>query len=153
MASPATAAGASRPASWRESRAQLALVALGALSILPPYVGPPLGLELDVPASVEVVDHVLPGVVVALCGGLGALLVRRRPRAQAGVGGLVLYSGAFLAGLFQTATHAGLLLEAGDRLTPWGAVLLHSTLAPVITVIALWLTVRSLATTPSASSR
>ncbi len=153
MASRATAAGASRPGSWRESRAQLALVALGGLSMLPPYVGPPLGLELDVPAKVEVVDHVLPGVVVALCGGLGALLVRRRPRGDAGVGSLVLYSGAFLAGLFQTATHAGLLLEAGDRLTPWGAVLLHSTLAPVITVIALWLTVRSLATTPSASSR
>jgi len=143
-ASRATAAGASRPGSWREARAQLALVALGGLSMLPPYVGPPLGLELDVPASVEVVDHVLPGVVVALCGGLGALLVRRRHRAPAGLGGLVLYSGAFLAGLFETATHAPLLLEAGERLTPWGAVLLHSTLAPVITMIALWLTARSL---------
>ncbi len=144
LASRATAAG-SAPRPWRESRVQLALALLGGLSMLPPYVGPPLGLELDVPASVEVVDHVLPGVVVALCGGLGALLVRRRSRAHEGVGGLVLYSGAFLAGLFQTATHAGLLLEAGERLTPWGAVLLHSTLAPVITMIALWLTVRSLA--------
>ena len=120
-------------------------MALGALSMLPPYVGPPLGLELDVPASVEVVDHMLPGVVVALCGVLGALLVRRRPGAQAGVPGLVLYSGAVLAGLFQAATHAPLVLEAGEPLTPWGAVLLHSSLAPVITVIALCLTVRSLA--------
>lgn len=117
---------------------------LGVLSMLPPYLGPPLGLELDVRASVELVDHVLPGVVVALCGGVGALLVNRRPDAQAGIPGLVLYSGAFLAGLFQAATHAPLLVDAGGPLTPWGAVLLHSTLAPAITAIALWLTVRSL---------
>jgi len=146
MAPRATAAARTpQPGSWRESRAQVALVALGALSMLPPYVGPPLGLELDVPADVEVVDHVLPGALAVLCGGLGALLVRRRPRAQSGVPGLVLYSGAFLAGLFQTATHAPLVLEAGESLTPWGAVLLHSSLAPIITVIALCLTVSSLA--------
>lgn len=145
MASPATATG-SAPRPWREARAPLVLALAGGLSMLPPYVGPPLGLELDVPASVEVVDHVLPGAVVALCGVLGALLARRRPEDQAGIPGLVLYSGAFLAGLFETATHAPLLLEAGERLTPWGAVLLHSTPAPVITALALWLTARSLAT-------
>jgi hypothetical protein len=89
--------------------------------MLPPYVGPPLGLGLDVRASVEVVDHVLAGAVVVLCGALAALLVRRRPEAQAGIPGLVLYSGAFLAGLFQTATHVPLLLEAGGS-SPWGAV-------------------------------
>jgi hypothetical protein len=121
------------------------LVLLGGLSMLPPYVGPPLGLELDVRASVEVVDHVVAGTVVALCGALGALLVRHRPEAQAGIPGLVLYSSAFLAGLFQTATHVPLLLETGGT-TPWGAALLHSALAPVITGIALWLTARSLTT-------
>ncbi len=116
--------------------------------MLPPYVGPALGLELDVPANVEVVDHVLAGAVVALCGGLGALLVHRRPGAQAGVPGIVLYSSAFLAALFQTATHAPLLFEAGEGLTPWGPALLHSALAPVITVIALWLTAKSVMTVP-----
>jgi hypothetical protein len=119
-------------------------VALGGLSMLPPYVGPPLGLGLDVRASVEVVDHVLAGAVVVLCAGLAALFVDRRARAQAPITGLVLYSSAFLAGLFQTATHVPLLLEAGAT-TPWGAVL-HSALAPVITGIALWLTARSLTT-------
>jgi hypothetical protein len=128
-------------------RPQLALALAGGLSALPPYLGPPLGLELDVRSSVEVVDHVLPGVVVALCGGLAALLARRRtlpPRA--GVVCLALYSSAFLAGLFQTATHVPLLLDAGGPLTPWEAVLLHSTLAPVITVLAFWLMARSLPT-------
>jgi ABC-type uncharacterized transport system permease subunit len=120
-------------------------VALGGLSMLPPYVGPPLGLGLDVRASVEVVDHVLAGAVVVLCAGLAALFVDRRARAQVPFTGLVLYSSAFLAGLFQTATHVPLLLEAGGS-SPWGAVLLHSALAPVITAIALWLTARSLTT-------
>jgi len=151
MASRAIAAG-SRARPWRESRAQLALMLLGGLSILPPYAGPPLGLELDVRASVEVVDHVLPGAVMALCGGLGASLRRSRPRAQAGVAGLLLYSSAFLAGLFQTATHVPLLLAAAKGLTPWGPALLHSTLAPVITVIALGLTAKSLTTVVADSS-
>ncbi len=138
----------SEPRPWREARLQLALALLGGLSMLPPYVGPPLGLELDVAATVEVVDHVLAGGVVALCGALGALLVRRRPLAQAGVRGIVLYSSAFLAALFETATHAPLLLEAGRGITPWGPALLHSTLAPVITLIAVWLTARAVMTIP-----
>ncbi len=147
MASRATAAGSAlRP--WREARLQLALMLLAGLSMLPPYVGAPLGLKREVAASVEVVDHLLAGGVVALCGALGALLVRRRPLAQAGVPGIVLYSSAFLASLFQAATHAPLLFEAGRGITPWGPALLHSTLAPVITVIAVWLTARAVMTIP-----
>lgn len=112
--------------------------------MLPPYLGPVLGLELDVPENVEVVDHVLPGVVVALCGGLTAHSARRDRGTQPSLTSLTLYSTAFLAGLFQTATHVPLLFDAGEPLTPWAAVLLHGTLAPVITVIALWLTATSL---------
>lgn len=130
---------------------QLALAALGALSMLPPYVGPPLGLELDVRASVELVDHVIAGGVVALCGVLGALLARRRPLTQTGIPGIVLYSSAFLAGLFESATHAPLVIEAARGIAPWGPALLHSALAPVITVIALWLTARTLAVIPAES--
>ncbi len=116
----------------------------GGLSVLPPYLGPALGLELDVRGTVEVVDHVLPGAVVALCGGLAAHSVRRGQGMQPSLASLTLYSTAFLAGLFQTATHVPLLFDAGEPLTPWGAVLLHGTLAPAITVIALWLTATSL---------
>ncbi len=57
---------------------------------------------------------------------------------------LLLYPSAFLAGLFQVATHVPLVFDAGERLAPWGAALLHATLAPVITVLALVLTATSL---------
>jgi hypothetical protein len=116
----------------------------GVLSMLPPYIGPVLGLGLDVRGTVEVVDHVLPGVVVALCGGLMAHSARRDRGTQPSLASLTLCSTAFLAGLFQTATHVPLLFYAGEPATPWAAVLLHGTLAPVITVIALWLTATSL---------
>ena len=126
---------------------QLALAVLGAWSILPPYIGPPLGLELNVAANVEVVDHVITGVVVVLCGALSALLARRGGGAPLGAPGLAsmlaLTGLCFLAGLWQVATHVPLVLEGGDPGAPWGAVLLHSTAGPVIAVIALWLTLRN----------
>lgn len=103
MASRPTAA-TSPPSPRRSSRVPLVLALLGGLSMLPPYLGAPLGLELDVRESVEFVDHVLPGAIIALCGGLGVLLARRGHPGQDGVPGLLLYSSAFLAGLFQTAT-------------------------------------------------
>ncbi len=126
---------------------QIALAVLGALSLLPPYIGPPLGLELNVAAKVEVVDHVIPGVVVVLCGALSALLARRGEGAQLGAPGLAfnlaLTGLCFLAGLWQVATHVPLVLEGGDPAAPWGAVLLHSTVGPLIVALALWLTLRN----------
>ena len=44
--------------------------------MIPPYLGPALGLDLDVRPAVEVVDHVLAGAVAALCAGLAALRSR-----------------------------------------------------------------------------
>lgn len=111
--------------------------------MLPPYLGPPLGLELDVGSDIEVVDHVLPGAVAALCAGLAALRSRRGGTVPGGALSLALPSGAFLAGLWQTATHAPLLAEAGTIQAPWGAVLLHATAGPVIALLALWLTVQA----------
>jgi len=55
----------------------VSLALLGALSIVPPYLGPAIGLELDVPANVEVVDHVVPGVAIVLGAAMAALLARR----------------------------------------------------------------------------
>lgn len=122
---------------------QLSVALLGVLSMLPPYVGPSLGLELDVRSDIEVVDHVLPGAVVALCAGLASLRSRRSVTAPRNVLSLALPSCAFLGGLWQTATHAPLVAEAGASQTPWGAVLLHSAAAPLITLLALWLTVEA----------
>jgi len=56
---------------------------------------------------------------------------------------LALPSCAFLGGLWQTVTHAPLVAEAGGSQTPWGAVLLHSAAGPLITLLALWLTVEA----------
>ena len=124
-------------------RAQLALAVLGALSILPPYLGPVLGLELDVAAKVEVVDHVMTGVVVAVCGLLAALLASRDEEVAYGAPLLALTGLCFLAGLWQTATHFPLVLDGGEPGSPWAAVLLHSTAGPVMVVLALWLTLRT----------
>lgn len=81
--------------------------------MLPPYVGPTLGLDLDVRPAVEVVDHVLAGAVVALCAGLAALCSRLNRNARPGALSLVLLACAFLAGVWQTATHAPLSSKPG----------------------------------------
>jgi hypothetical protein len=125
------------------ARAQWTLAVLGALSVLPPYLGPAVGLELNVATDVEVVAHVLPGVAIALGGAAAALLARRGGEADRGLLGLVLVGWCFLGGLWQTTTHASLVLDGGEPGAPWGAVLLHSAAAPLITVIALWLTVQA----------
>lgn len=127
----------------------MVLALLGAWSVLPPYLGPPLGLALNVTDDVEVVDHVVPGVAVALCAGLAALLARRGTPPEASAPILGLTSLCFLAGLWQTATHVPLVLEGGAAEAPWGAVLLHSSAGPAILAIALWLTLRTLAIEPA----
>ena len=135
---------ASRPGPPRRlSRAQLSLALLGALSMLPPYVGPALGLDLDVRPVVEVVDHVVPGALAALCAGLAALRSRLSPNARPSALILALSACAFLAGVWQTATHAPLVAQAGEGQAPWGAVLMHSTAGPLIALLALWLTLQA----------
>jgi hypothetical protein len=116
------------------------LTALGAWSILPPYIGPDLGLALDVSSSVEFVDHVVPGVVVVVCGGLSMLLAR------GGAADSMLALGALgicaLAGLWSTVSHLPLWADAGESGTPWGSVLLHATAGPAVLALSLWLLVR-----------
>lgn len=116
--------------------------------MLPPYLGPPLGLALNVAMDVEVVDHVVPGMVVAVCAGVAALLVRRGGSAEASAAVLGLTGACFLAGLWQVSTHVPLVLEGGATETPWDSVILHSSPGPAILGVALWLTLR----TPAAGS-
>ena len=131
----------------RAPRAQIVLALLGIWSILPPYLGPPLGLELNVAADVEVVDHVVTGVVVALCAGVAALLIHRGAADESAVV-LALTAMCFLAGLWQVTTHVPLVLEGGASDAPWGSVMLHSNPGPLIVALGLWLTLR----TPAADS-
>ncbi len=120
----------------------VALAAVGGLSILPPYVGPAVGLELEVDPSIEVIDHVLPGLVT-IVGALLALRLARQGAAD-GMPALAALAVCALAGLFQTVTHVPLVLEAGAATSPVGAVILHSTPGPVLMLLALALLLRPL---------
>lgn len=113
------------------------LVVLGGLSILPPYLGPALGLDLDVADSVEVVDHVVPGALIVVFG-LIALVLARRGESES----VVVFAATavcFLAALWDAVSHVPLWLDAGDPGKTWGAVVLHGTLGPLATLLAGWL--------------
>jgi hypothetical protein len=126
----------------------LLLGGLGTLSMLPPYVGPPLGLELEVADNVEVVDHIVAGGTVVLCSFLAAwLLWKGRIGTESPVlmGAVAL---AVLGAVWQTTSHVPLVLDGGGPQTPWGTVLFHSVLGPIVTVIALGLLWRILSEEP-----
>lgn len=122
---------------------------LGALSATPPYLGPAIGLELgEIDSIVEVVDHVVPGVIVFLVAGASFLLLRA---GRVSSDSLVLASAVavcMLAGVWETSSHVPLVLDGGRPETPWGAVVLHSALGPVIAALGLWLVLRALAVEP-----
>ena len=124
------------------------LAALGVVSVLPPYIGPPLGLELEVASNVELVDHVVAGGTVVVFSLLAAWLLRAR---KVGVdspfvmGAIAL---AVLGAVWQTTSHVPLVLDGGEPLTPWGTVLFHSVPGPVVMVVALVLLWRVLSVDP-----
>lgn len=120
-----------------ERRRVIALAALAAWAIAVPWLARVLGLELDVPTRLEIVDHVVPGAIVL--AGCAAML---RPAASAQPGGLLrlgVLGVVCLAGFWITATHAVLLPEAIDGISPWGAALLHLSAGPPVTVLSLWM--------------
>lgn len=118
----------------------VALAALAAWSIVPPYLGPLIGLDLDVSSTVEIVDHVIPG----LCAIAGALLALERVRRgdTDSIRALAALGVCALAGLFQTVSHITLVLNAGGPLQPVDAVVLHATPGPVLLALSLWLLLR-----------
>lgn len=118
----------------------VALAALAAWSILPPYLGPLVGLELDVPSSVEIVDHVLPGLVM-IAGALSARAAVGRGDID-GIRPLVALAACVLAALFQTVSHVTLVLDAGSPQAPVGAVALHSSPGPILLALSLLLLLR-----------
>jgi len=124
----------------RLQRRLLALAAIAAWSILPPYLGPPLGLELDVSATIEVVDHVIPG----LCAIAAALIARFDVGQGQGDGyrALAALGVCVLAGLFQVVSHFTLVLGAGEPGQPVSSVVWHATPGPVLLLFSLWLLLR-----------
>ncbi len=122
-------------------RRLIVLAAVAAWSIVPPYLGPLVGLELDVASSIEIVDHVVPG----LCAVVAALiaLADARHGLTDTVRALAALGVCALAGLFQTVTHFTLVLHAGEPQAPVAAVVLHASPGPVLLVLSLWLLLRS----------
>ena len=136
----------SRPAAPTPSKTLerwlIALLAIAVWAMLPPYIGPLVGLTLDVPAATEVVDHIVAGVV-ALAGGLLALSFARRGETDS-LRLLAALGVCALAALFGFVTHVPLVLDAGGPLQPVDTVILHSTPSPVLLAMSLWLLLRPL---------
>lgn len=124
--------------------ATVALLPIAIWMALTPYVAPSFGWGLELGPRgpmLEVVDHVVPAIVVGMAAA--AVLLRRRkgatPMSFAVVGGVSL-----LGGLWSFATHVPLLGQAGQGLVTWGAALFHSAASPVLVAVALAVLVPSL---------
>jgi predicted membrane channel-forming protein YqfA (hemolysin III family) len=140
MSSDSALALASRPT---EARAAGVLAAIGAWTVVVPYLGRALGLDVNVSARVEVVDHVIPGIfVVAAALYLRRLAQRRR---LAGEPAALFASGvAFLAGFWVFATHVPLLADAARSDLPWEAAIWHSIAGLPVVGLACWFVVSSI---------
>jgi len=119
------------------------LAAIGAWTVVVPYIGNALGLDVNVSARVEVVDHVVPGVIVVAA----ALYLRKLAarRALAGESHAMLAGGVgFLAGFWVLATHVPLVRDAADARLPWDAAIWHSIAALPVVALACWFVLRSI---------
>jgi hypothetical protein len=121
----------------RGRRPAVALTLLAAWAMVVPWAARAIGLTLDVPTRLEVIDHVVPGAVVLACCAL--LLHPSAAGPPASLTRLAAIGVACLAGFWITATHATLVPEAIDGTSPWGAALMHLSAGPPITVVALWM--------------
>lgn len=98
-------------------------VAVGVWGMLPRFLKSGLNTE----DSVEVVDHVVPGVVVVVVSLVALAVARRSPKPGPFlfVAGLVV----LLAGLFMFATHVPLVMQATRDEAPWGGTVFHTSAA------------------------
>lgn len=119
------------------------LAALACWTIAVPYLGNAIGLDLQVAALTEIVDHVVPGAVALAAAGV-LLVLRDADRPAAEVLVLVAAGLAFLAGFWVTSTHVPLLLEAARHESPWGAAIWHSSAGLPLAAAALRLLLRLL---------
>lgn len=120
-AAPPAPGGASRVPGW-------ALLFIGAWGFAAPYAGKALGLVVVTRPIVEVVDHVVPGLVV-LAMAIASIVTRR-----------ISLPAAFLvslAGLWMTATHVPLVAQALRGGVDMKAALFHSIPGAMITVLGV----------------
>jgi hypothetical protein len=113
-------------------------VLVGVWAGLPRFVGP----DLNVSAKTEVVDHVVPALVIIVLSVIALVFGRRRAAADTFmfIAGLALC----LAGLWMVATHLPLVVEAakGEARATWGAVVWHSVPAVAVALLGvIWLVI------------
>lgn len=114
--------------------AMVALVPLAAWLAVTPFMATALGLELGVPLRLEIIDHVVPGVVT-VGAATAALVLRARPVAATAF--LIGAGVCVLAGLFSFSTHVPLLGQASQGIVPWGTAVVHTVPGFVVMVVAL----------------
>lgn len=105
------------------------LIVVAVVASAAPWIAKALGLPLPVPTSLEVVDHVVPGIIVVAASA--AVLSGRLALFPT----LIATLAAALAGLWMTATHVPLLWQARLMLVDWPTALIHS--VPGLVTLAL----------------
>lgn len=115
-----------------------ALGVLGGWALAVPYVANAAGLELNVAPRLEVIDHVVPGVLVVAAAAIVLALRRGDPAAYEapvmGAGAI-----AMLAALWITTSHVPLLGDAAQGSAPVAASLVHGSAGPPVLLLSLWL--------------
>ena len=110
-------------------RRPLTSLVLGTWAILPPY----LGRRLGVPRSAEVIDHVVPAILVIVVSLLAIAGVTRLSTADTPLAAVVL-----AAGVWMTATHLSLIGQAVRHEAPRLTVLHHAAPGAVLLVLGAW---------------
>ena len=106
-------------------RLALGLLVVGAWGTLAPYAGP----EVPVAADVEIIDHVVPGVMILT---VSALALRRRMFALAPA------AVSLLAAFWMVVTHVPLLAQAGRGEGPWDGALWMFVPGGVLMLLTGW---------------
>lgn len=125
-----------------ELRGAAVLAAIGAWTVLVPYLGEALGLGVSVKAAVEFADHVVPGAIV-LAAGLYLHRAARRGALSGERFALPAAGLCFLAGFWVLLTHLPLIGDAADARVDWEAAIWHSVAAVPIVAVAAWCVVRA----------
>lgn len=127
-------AAAPRPARSFDVRLWLPLIGLivGLWAMLPKFLTPPLNTD----DTVEVVDHVFPGLLV-IAVSAAVLFLRGRPR---GIGQTAFFAGlaVLLAGFWMVVTHVPLVAQALRDEAPWPGTIWHTASALATFGVGLW---------------
>lgn len=110
------------------------LAVLGGWTVAIPYMGAAFGLAPAPDGTVELFDHVIPGVIVAVMGVLAAHRLLER---QAGDSGILQWApvAAGIAGLWVARMHVPFVQVARHGELPWSLVAFHaSTVVPIVAV-------------------